>query len=221
MATRSAEPPVLPDRAGSGGLHNFVFAFQDALLGASPRDRAVHRAGDGDRVRPRPLAVAVQRTVTNALGGRSCTRCSSCPWWTEGRGPVIFRLMYIPSMPILKRARDLGICGCLRPAWRCLVVSVDVWRDALRVPGAVRGARGGPARRRRGGRGGRRRRRVGRAFLDRPAEHLLLLLVLVFRFTGHAPNFHHVQVLSMGGAGRGATSFSACTSTRSRSSSAT
>ena len=83
MALRGrAEPPVLPDRRVRRTAQLPVRVSGRAPRRIAPRDRAVHRAGDGDRVRPRPRARGRRPADGHAArsAGRSCTCCSSCPW---------------------------------------------------------------------------------------------------------------------------------------------
>jgi len=197
---------------GFAGLHNFLFAFHDALLGASLRATALYvaLAMGVECVLGLTLAVAVQRTVRSALGRAVVYLLFIVPMVTPPvAAGVIFRLMYIPDYGILNvLLRDLGYHG--RPIlWMSSpgmamfsVVSVDVWQwmpfvflvlfaGLAAVPSdvieaaAVDGA-GGWAR-----------------FLaiDLPYLKPLLLLVLVFRFTDTLRVFDHVQVLTMGGPG--------------------
>jgi len=197
---------------GFAGLHNFAFAFQDSLLGASLRATAIYvvLAMGIECLLGLALAVAVQRTVRSALGRTLAYLLFIVPMVTPPvAAGVIFRLMYIPEYGILNvLLRDLGYHG--RPIlWMSSpgmamfsVVSVDVWQwmpfvflvlfaglsavppDVIEA-GEVDGA-GGWARFR---------------HLELPYLKPLLLLVLVFRFTDTLRVFDHVQVLTMGGPG--------------------
>jgi len=197
---------------GFAGLHNFAFAFEDRLLGASLRATALYvvLAMGIECLLGLALAVAVQRTVRSALGRTLAYLLFIVPMVTPPvAAGVIFRLMYIPEYGIVNVVlRDLGYHG--RPIlWMSSpgmamfsVVSVDVWQwmpfvflvlfaGLSAVPpdmieaGEVDGA-GGWARFR---------------HLELPYLKPLLLLVLVFRFTDTLRVFDHVQVLTMGGPG--------------------
>jgi multiple sugar transport system permease protein len=197
---------------GFAGLHNFAFAFEDSLLGASLRATALYvvLAMGIECLLGLALAVAVQRTVRSALGRTLAYLLFIVPMVTPPvAAGVIFRLMYIPEYGIVNvLLRDLGYHG--RPIlWMSSpgmamfsVVSVDVWQwmpfvflvlfaGLSAVPpdmieaGEVDGA-GGWARFR---------------HLELPYLKPLLLLVLVFRFTDTLRVFDHVQVLTMGGPG--------------------
>jgi multiple sugar transport system permease protein len=197
---------------GFAGLHNFIFAFHDSLLGAALRATALYVAiaVTGEVLLGLALAVAVQRMVRSVLGRTLTYLLFIIPMVTPPvAAGVMFRLMYIPEYGILNvLLRDLGYHG--RPVlWlssptmaMSSVVSVDIWQwmpfvflvlfaGLQAVPldvveaAAVDGA-GGWARFR---------------SIDLPYLRPLLLLVLVFRVTDTLRVFDHVQVLTMGGPG--------------------
>jgi len=197
---------------GFAGLHNFAFAFQDALLSDSLRATGVYivLAMSIECLLGLLLAVAVQRNVKSALGRTLTYLLFIVPMVTPPvAAGVIFRLMYIPEYGIINvLLRDLGYHGrsvlwLSSPGMAMFsVVSVDVWQwmpfvflvlfaGLAAVPadiieaGEVDGA-GGWARFR---------------FLELPYLRPLLLLVLVFRFTDTLRVFDHVQVLTGGGPG--------------------
>lgn len=197
---------------GFAGLHNFAFAFQDALLGASIRATAIYvvLAMGTECVLGLALAVAVQRTVRSVLGRTLVYLLFIVPMVTPPvAAGVIFRLMYIPEYGILNvLARDLGYRGApvlwmSSPAAAMFsVVSVDVWQwmpfvflvlfaGLAAVPGDVIEAAEVD-----GASGWARFR-----WIEVPYLKPLLLLVLVFRFTDTLRVFDHVQVLTMGGPG--------------------
>ena len=197
---------------GFAGLHNFRFAFEDGLLGASLEATLLYVALSMgiECVLGLALAVAVQRTVRSIVGRTLVYLLFIVPMVTPPvAAGVIFRLMYIPEYGILNVIlHDLGVTGrpilwMSSPAMAMFsVVSVDVWQwmpfvflvlfaglqavplDVIEAA-EVDGA-GGWAR-----------------FRDIEIPYLkpLLLLVLVFRFTDTLRVFDHVQVLTMGGPG--------------------
>ena len=197
---------------GFAGLHNFAFAFQDALLGDSLRATAIYvgLAMSVECLLGLVLAVAVQRTVKSVLGRTLAYLLFIVPMVTPPvAAGVIFRLMLIPDYGIVNvLLRDVGYRGqpilwMSSPAMAMLsVVTVDVWQwmpfvflvlyaGLQAVPldvveaAEVDGA-GAWARFR---------------HIELPYLKPLLLLVLVFRFTDTLRVFDHVQVLTMGGPG--------------------
>ncbi len=197
---------------GFAGLHNFLFAFQDHLLGASLRATLLYvvLTMSVECTLGLALAVAVQRTIRSALGRTLVYLLFIIPMVTPPvAAGVIFRLMYIPEYGILNiLLHDLGYQGkavlwMSSPGMAMFsVVSVDVWQwmpfvflvlfaglqavplDVIEAA-EVDGA-GGWARFKE---------------IEFPYLKPLLLLVLVFRFTDALRVFDHVQVLTMGGPG--------------------
>jgi len=197
---------------GFAGLHNFLFAFHDRLLGESLRATLVYvvLAVGVECVLGLVLAVAVQRTVRSALGRTLVYLLFIVPMVTPPvAAGVIFRLMYIPEYGILNVLLHglgypgRGILWMSSPGMAMFsVLSVDVWQwmpfvflvlfaGLSAVPGDVIEAAEVD-----GAGGWARFRQIELAYL-RP----LLLLVLVFRFTDTLRVFDHVQVLTMGGPG--------------------
>lgn len=197
---------------GFAGLHNFAFAFQDRLLGASLRATLIYVviAVGIEVLLGLALAVAVQRTIRSAFGRTLTYLLFIVPMVTPPvAAGVSFRLMYIPEYGILNvLLHTLGYQG--KPIlWMSTptmamfsVISVDVWQwmpfvflvlfaGLQAVPqdvveaAAVDGA-GGWARFQR---------------IDLPYLRSLLLLAVVFRVTDALRVFDHVQVLTMGGPG--------------------
>ena len=197
---------------GFAGLHNFAFAFQDRLLGASVRATLLYVliAVGVEGLLGLGLAVAVHRTIRSASGRTLAYLLFIVPMVTPPvAAGVSFRLMYIPEYGILNvLLHALGYQG--RPIlWMSSpsmamfsVISVDVWQwmpfvflvlfaGLQAVPpdvveaAAVDGA-GGWARFRE---------------IDLPYLRPLLLLVVTFRVTDALRVFDHVQVLTMGGPG--------------------
>jgi multiple sugar transport system permease protein len=197
---------------GFAGLHNFLFAFQDTLLGASLWATALYivLAMGTECALGLALAVAVQRTIRSVLGRTLVYLLFIVPMVTPPvAAGVIFRLMYIPEYGILNvLLHDLGYTGrpilwMSTPAMAMFsVLSVDVWQwmpfvflvlfaGLQAVPldiieAAEMDGAGGWARFRE---------------IEIPYLKPLLLLVLVFRFTDTLRVFDHVQVLTMGGPG--------------------
>jgi multiple sugar transport system permease protein len=197
---------------GFAGLHNFLFAFQDGLLGASlvATGEYVALAMSIEVALGLALAIAVQRTIRSALGRTLVYLLFIVPMVTPPvAAGVVFRLMYIPEYGILNvLLRDLGYHGqpilwMSSPGMAMFsVVSVDVWQwmpfvflvlfaGLLAVPPDVVEAAEVD------GAGGWARFRA----IEIPYLKPLLLLVLVFRFTDTLRVFDHVQVLTMGGPG--------------------
>jgi multiple sugar transport system permease protein len=197
---------------GFAGLHNYAFALQDSLLGASLQSTSVYvaLALGVEILLGLALAVAVQRTVRSILGRTLVYLLFIVPMVTPPvAAGVIFRLMYIPEYGILNVIlRDLGYRGA-EILWMSSprmamfsVVSVDVWQwmpfvflvlfaGLQAVPlDVVEAAEVDGA-------GGWARFRA----IEIPYLKPLLLLVLVFRFTDTLRVFDHVQVLTMGGPG--------------------
>lgn len=197
---------------GFAGLHNFAFAFQDQLLGASLRATLLYVVitVSTEVLLGLALAVAVQRTVRSILGRTLCYLLFIVPMVTPPvAAGVMFRLMYIPEYGIINVILPhLGYHGkpilwmSSPPMALFSVISVDVWQwmpfaflvlfaGLQAVPldvveaAEVDGA-GGWVRFRQ---------------IDVPYLKPLLLLVLVFRFTDTLRVFDHVQVLTMGGPG--------------------
>ena len=197
---------------GFAGLHNFAFAFQDRLLGASLRATLVYVviAVGTEVLLGLALAVAVQRTIRSALGRTLTYLLFIIPMVTPPvAAGVSFRLMYIPEYGILNvLLHGLGYHGkpvlwMSTPAMAMFsVISVDVWQwmpfvflvlfaGLQAVPPDVVEAAGVD------GAGGWARFRQ----IDLPYLRPLLLLVLVFRVTDALRVFDPVQVLTMGGPG--------------------
>ena len=197
---------------GFAGLHNYAFAFQDSLLGASIRQTFLYvvLAMGIECALGLALAVAVQRTVRGILGRTLVYLLFVVPMVTPPvAAGVVFRLMYIPEYGILNvLLRNIGYHGSpilwmSSPKMAMFsVLSVDVWQWMPFVflvlfaglqavpPDVVEAAEVDGA-------GGWARFRVIEVAYLKP----LLLLVLVFRFTDTLRVFDHVQVLTMGGPG--------------------
>ena len=197
---------------GFAGLHNFAFAFQDALLGASLRATLLYVviAVAVEVLLGLALAVAVQRTIRSVFGRTLTYLLFIVPMVTPPvAAGVSFRLMYIPEYGILNvLLHNFGYHG--RPIlWMSTpimamfsVISVDVWQwmpfaflvlfaGLQAVPQDVVEAAEVD------GAGGWARFRG----IDLPYLKPLLLLVLVFRVTDALRVFDPVQVLTMGGPG--------------------